>query len=292
MILGGTGMLGHKIHEVLSRHHDVVSTTRRTLADLPVDPTPFFTLGRVVEHVDVTDTPALTSVIEEVAPEVVINCVGIVKQRDAAHDPVPSIEINALLPHLLRELCAKRAARLIHFSTDCVFSGATGAYTEDDPSDAQDLYGRTKYLGEVVDGDVLTIRTSIIGRELDHFGSLVEWFLSQRGQVHGFRKAIYSGLTTIQLTDIVGTLLTDHPDLRGLYQVASTPIDKYNLLLRLRDRMHLTDELDVTPDDSFVCDRSLRGDRFAAATGITVPSWDEMLVAFAADAPRYDRVTA
>lgn len=291
LILGGTGMLGHKLHETLSTEHEVVSTTRRPLSDLPVDAREFFQAGRLIEHVDATDIERLTALLDEIAPEAVVNCVGVIKQREAAHDPAVSIAVNSLLPHQLAALCAARGARLVHFSTDCVFSGEKGDYTEDDTSDATDLYGRTKYLGEVDGEGAITLRTSIIGRELDHFQSLVEWFLAQRGEVHGYTRAIYTGVTTAQMATIVGRVLTEHPRLSGLYQVASAKISKFDLLGLIRDRFELQDVVDLVADDTFFSDRSLVGGRFEAATGIRTPSWPAMIEDLAMDAPRYRRVT-
>jgi dTDP-4-dehydrorhamnose reductase len=287
LILGGTGMLGHKMHEVLSKEHEVVSTTRRPLSDLPVDPSGFLHKGSVIEGVDASRIEALGRVVADVEPDALINCVGVIKQRDAAHDPIPSISINALLPHQLAELCAARGTRLVHFSTDCVFSGARGDYTEESISDATDLYGRSKFLGEVSDEQALTIRSSIIGRELDHFGSLVEWFLRQRGEIKGFTHAIYTGVTTSQMSLIVGRLLIEHPQLTGTYQIASDKVSKYELLMMIRGAFGLEDRIQIEPSDELVCDRSLRGDRFLAATGIAVPPWPDMLKELAGDADHY-----
>lgn len=290
LILGGPGMLGHKMHDVLSHEHDVVSTARSPLSTLPVEPGVFLNRGRVIEGVDATDLDRLDALVSGFAPDVVVNCVGVVKQREEARDPTISIAVNALLPHQLAELCAARGARLIHFSTDCVFSGAKGDYVETDASDATDLYGRTKYLGEVAREGALTIRTSIIGRELDHFGSLVEWFLRQRGAIKGFTGAIYTGVTTIRMASIVDRILVEHPELTGVYQVASAKITKFDLLTMIRDRFGLEDQVSIAPDDGFLSDRSLVGKSFSAATGIEVPSWSEMVDELAEDSKRYGSV--
>jgi len=292
VILGGTGMLGHAVHRHLAGGHDVVSTMRGSLADLPVDPRPFFAEGRVVEHVDATDVERLRALLDELRPEAVLNAIGVIKQRVEANDPVTSIEVNALFPHLAARAAAEVGARMIHVSTDCVFSGDRGSYTEDDDADAQDLYGRTKFLGEVRTPGALTLRTSIVGRELHHFDSLVEWFLRQRGTGPGFTKAIYSGLTTGTFADVLERVLVEQPDLSGLLQVASTPIAKFDLLAMIRERMGLEDRIDLVPDDAFVSDRSLVGERFRAATGIPVPSWPDMIDQLVADADLYRSVIA
>ena len=283
-------MLGHKMHEVLSDEHDVFSTTRRPLSDLPVDATTFLRGGTVIENVDASQVGSIERLIVEVAPDAVVNCIGVIKQRDAAHDAIPSISINSLLPHQLARLCATRGTKFLHFSTDCVFSGARGGYTEESISDATDLYGRTKFLGEVSEGHALTIRSSIIGRELDHFDSLVEWFLRQRGVIKGFTQAIYTGVTTRQMALIVNRLLLEQAQLTGLYQVASDRISKYELLMMMRGAFGIGDRIRIEPSDELVCDRSLRGDRFLATTGIPVPSWTDMLQGLASDADRYEGV--
>jgi dTDP-4-dehydrorhamnose reductase len=218
----------------------------------------------------------LAEVVADFLPEVVINAAGIVKQRPAAAEVIPSLEINALLPHRLAVLCRAARARLVHMSTDCVFSGSQGHYGEDDLPDAHDLYGRTKLLGEVHEAHCVTVRTSIIGLELARRKSLIEWYLAQRGTIRGFRRAIYSGLTTSEMARVIERVLQLHPDLSGLWHVASAPISKYDLLCRLNDRLGRQD-LRIEPDDELVCDRSLDQRRFQARTGYVAPAWDAML---------------
>jgi len=274
LILGATGMLGHKAMLVLSNRHDVIGSVR----DNPViyHNHPVLKDLELIGHVDANDFSSVETAIQRIRPEVVFNCIGIVKQLKEAYDPVPSIKINALFPHLLAQLCVQKRIRLIHMSTDCVFSGAKGMYTEDDFPDAGDLYGRTKYLGEVDYPGCLTIRTSIIGRELDSFHGLLEWFFSQQGkQVKGFKKAIFSGLTTNALSEIIGTIIEQHPDLRGIWHVASSPINKYDLLIQIRDRFRL--HIEIEPDESIVIDRSLDPSKFITRTGITIPPWSTMI---------------
>ncbi len=289
LVLGGTGMLGHKVHEILSSDHDVVSTTRSPLDARPVNAAEFFARGKVIEGVDAADVRHLEDIIRREKPDALVNCIGIVKQRQSAQDRIQSIAINSLLPHQLAATCETHGVRFVHFSTDCVFSGSKGDYVEDDPSDATDLYGRTKYLGEVSTRNAITIRTSLIGRELAHFASLVEWFLVQRGEVFGYTDAIYTGLTTAQMARIVARILEDPRDIAGVYQVASQKITKFDLLTLIRDAFGLKGVIDVVPDTGHGCDRSLRGDRFTAATGIAVPTWPEMIDELARDASRYRR---
>jgi dTDP-4-dehydrorhamnose reductase len=187
------------------------------------------------------------------------------------------VRVNALFPHLLAERCAERDIRMVHISTDCVFSGHRGRYTEDDFPDPADFYGRSKLLGEVAQGGALTLRTSIIGHELGTGRSLVDWFLSQRDHVRGFRRAIYSGLTTTEFARMLETVVLPSAQLHGLMHVASDPISKFDLLRLVADiyGWHGT----IEPYDDFACDRSLRADRFRAATGYHPPSWPSMIAA-------------
>lgn len=289
LVLGAAGMLGHKMLQTLAAEgHEVVGTVRRSLDDRRSVGDFLTSTAPIVEQVGVARFERIAAVIDETDPEVVINCVGIVKQRPTAHDAIPSITINALFPHQLAALCAESDRRLVHFSTDCVFSGRRGAYTEDDDSDALDLYGRTKYLGEV-GAPALTLRTSIIGRELSHFQSLVEWFVAQDGgPVQGFQRALYSGVTTLQAARTVVALITDFPDLAGLYQMAGPVISKYDLLEEIRDALGL--DVTIVPDTEFVLDRTLIGDRFVAATGLATPSWGEMISDMANDPTPYEEL--
>jgi dTDP-4-dehydrorhamnose reductase len=289
LILGGTGMLGHKVFQHLKdRLPDTWCTVRGSVADAHALAPSIFAGAKVVGSVDAADWPVLERLLRDRRPRVIINCVGVIKQRSEAKSAVPSITINALLPHRLAELCAGWGGRLIHFSTDCVFSGERGNYTEDDFSDAHDLYGRTKFLGEVSTRNALTLRTSIIGRELTQFRSLLEWFLAeaQSGCVKGFTRAFYSGVTTNYLAELVGRLITDHPQLHGLYQVTSDTISKFELLGLLRQAFKL--DCDIQPQEEFFCDRSMKGDKFLAATGLHTPPWHELAAQLAQDQTPYE----
>jgi dTDP-4-dehydrorhamnose reductase len=194
---------------------------------------------------------------------------------------------NSVLPHRIAAACAKSGTRLIHLSTDCVFSGHKGPYAETDPTNPEDLYGRSKLLGEVSYPGCLTIRSSIVGRELRGRSSLIEWFLSQRGKrVTGYAGALYTGMTTIVMADLIGRLATDHPQLHGIWHVASTPISKYDLLALVNRHFGLGIEL--VRDEKFVTDRRLDGSQFGARTGFSAPNWDTMIAQMRADPTPYD----
>jgi dTDP-4-dehydrorhamnose reductase len=218
-----------------------------------------------------------------------LNEVGIVKQRPEAEDPLPALEVNSVFPHRLARLCADTGARLVHFSTDCVFSGRKGDYRETDMPDPVDTYGRTKLLGEV-GAPNLTLRTSIIGLELGRRQGLIEWLLASRGRVKGYRRVLYSGLTTLEMARLVDRLLAEHPDLAGLFHVASAPIDKFALLSRLARELGRED-VELEPVDEPVCDRSLCADALANATGYRAPAWDEMLRELAREVRRRGEAT-
>lgn len=282
LILGGDGMLGHQLFKQWRDMHDVRVTLRRDLADYAT----FALFDRTSAYagIDVRSVEPLIGVFADFRPEVVVNAVGIVKQRSDAKEAVPSIEINSLLPHRLAELCGVSGARLVHVSTDCVFSGRTGGYTEQSDPDAEDLYGRSKFLGEVHGPRCLTLRTSIIGPELSRKTGLLEWFLAQRGSIRGFTRAIFSGLTTRELARVMRILLERFPDASGVYHLSTEPISKYELLCLIRDR--LNHAVEIVPDGTFHCDRSLRSERFRTEFGYTPPGWPHLIADLATDLGR------
>jgi dTDP-4-dehydrorhamnose reductase len=279
LVFGGDGMLGHELVRSWADRHEVWASHRQDAQAYraAVRPSP----ERSLHGVDVRRTEALVAAVAQARPELVVNAVGIVKQRPTAGDAILGLEVNALYPHRLAEVCAAAGARLVHLSTDCVFSGAKGRYVEADVPDPKDLYGRTKLLGEVAAPHVLTLRTSIIGLEQGRAGSLVEWFLAQRGPIRGYRRAIFSGLTTMEMARAIEALVAEQPALHGLWHLASEPIDKHDLLTRLSRLLGRTD-VEIAPDDDFVCDRSLDMSALSARTSYRVPGWDAMLTELAA----------
>lgn len=275
LILGVTGMFGSALHKIFATdpQYEVWGTLRSPGARK------YFAeadRARLIDSVDVTDHDALVEVLHRVRPDVVINAVGVIKQLATANDPLVVLPINALLPHRLAALCALMDARMIQISTDCVFSGSAGNYLESDLSDAEDLYGKSKYIGEVHDqANVITLRTSGIGHELNSRNGLLEWFLSQNGRVKGFSQAIYSGLPWVELARVIKDFVLPRPELNGLYHVSSKPISKLDLLRLVASAYGK--EITIEPDDALRIDRSLNSARFTAATGYVVPEWPELI---------------
>ncbi|AZD81017.1 dTDP-4-dehydrorhamnose reductase family protein [Pseudomonas chlororaphis] len=270
MVLGVSGMLGNAAYRVLSANPDLsVFGTARSEGSRK-----FFSEAqaeKIILGVDVENQDSLIKAFGTIRPDVVINCVGLVKQLADANDPLQAVPINTLLPHRLAALCKAAGARLVHISTDCVFSGEKGGYLESDFPDAYDLYGRSKLLGEVDYPHAITLRTSIIGRELSGHRSLVGWFLAQQGAVQGFKGAIFSGLPTMELARVINEYVLPRPDLHGLYHVAAKPINKYDLLKLVAKTYGK--ETEIVPSDRLTIDRSLNADRFREATGYVAPEW-------------------
>ncbi len=273
LVLGADGMLGHQlVRGLVAANHEVVAVTRRVPMPLTREA---LEGARIVTGVDVRILDTIVGAVGGARPAAVLNCIGIVKQRTEAKDALESIRVNSVFPHALASLCATVGARLVHLSTDCVFSGRAGNYTEDDLPDPIDLYGRSKLLGEISAPGCLTLRTSIIGLELMRRESLLEWFLRQNESATGWTRARYSGVTTIELSRLVVRLLQERPDLEGIWQVSSDPITKYDLLVMLRDAIRR--DVAIVPDARTSIDRTLDSRRFREAVGYQPPSWKQMI---------------
>jgi dTDP-4-dehydrorhamnose reductase len=229
----------------------------------------------LVPGVDALDSDGLTAVLARLRPEAVVNCIGIVKQLSQSRDPLVALPVNALFPHRLARLCALLGARLVHISTDCVFRGSRGGYTEQDPADPDDLYGRSKLLGEVNEPHAVTLRTGLVGRELETRHGLVEWFLGESGAVRGFTRAVFSGLTTREMASLILRHVLPNPGLHGVWHVSAAPITKHDLLVLLREAYDRRTRIEA--DASLVLDRSLDSSRFRTATGYEPPSWPAMI---------------
>ena len=280
LIVGGDGMLGHRLLRQLAPRHE----TRVTLHQ-PLDAYRAFGMfdrSNAYDAVDVRDPSRIIDVCADFKPRAVVNAAGIVKQRKDVKDETLSVEVNGLFPHLLCRVCRAHGAQLVHLSTDCVFSGKKGNYSENDRPDPEDAYGFSKLLGEADGRGSLTLRTSMIGPELLRKTGLVEWFLGQKGKtVQGWRRAIFSGFTTAELARVIEKLITMHPEAHGLYHASSAPISKFDLLTGIERRLRLGTK--IIADESVRCDRSLDSTRFRAAFGYSPPAWDVMLDELAAE---------
>lgn len=274
LVIGASGMLGSAVLRVLSEKNDweVFGTVRDGNVKR------FFSASigeRLRAGVDVEQQDSLVRVLDQIRPDVVVNCTGLTKHKPEADDPLASIPINTLMPHRLAGLCKLVGARLIHVSTDCVFSGEKGGYVEDDFADARDVYGKSKALGEVLYPHTITLRTSIIGHELQSQYGLLGWFLSQNGNCKGYTRAVFSGLPAVIFAQIVRDVVIPHTELSGLYHVAAEPINKFKLLKLIAKVYGKT--IDIVPDDQLVMDRSLNSKRFQWATGYVAPEWPELI---------------
>lgn len=284
LVIGGTGMLGHKVVQVLRPRFDVVCTIRNSFET--IEGLGIFSRESTIENVNVEDIRSVEDAIRSSEPDVVINCVGVIKQLPTSKDVVKTLTINSVFPHQLASLAERLDFRLITVSTDCVFAGTKGNYSEVDAADALDLYGRSKQLGEVIDNRNLTIRTSIIGREIGTSHSLIEWFLSQQGSVRGYVNAIFSGFPTVVLSEVIANIISDHPGLTGLYHVSSEPINKFDLLTLVKERLDL--DIEIERFEDFSIDRSLDSMKFRAATGFEPLPWPEMVDRMFSDPTPYD----
>jgi dTDP-4-dehydrorhamnose reductase len=281
MVMGATGMLGNQLLRDLEiSGHEMVGTVRNNAAP-GLDR--YGISAPVLTGVDALSTASVREALHTIAPDVVINCIGFVKQLEAPQTRDIEIELNARFPHRLARLCSDLGCRLIHVSTDCVFVGNRSMYQETDPVDATDLYGRSKAAGEVsnVDG-CLTIRTSIIGHELASSNGLLEWFLRQEGTVHGRSRAIFNGFPTTVLARVIDSCILPDRNMSGLYHVSSEPISKFELLQLLKQ--HYGTAVVIERDDHYAIDRTLNSQRFRRRTGFRPDSWESMIAEMAQSA--------
>lgn len=275
LILGGTGMLGHVLlRYFISEGLNVFATSRDVSGTLTFFPS-FIADHFISENIDVAHPDRIKTVIEDLEPSIVINCIGAIKQLPVSNDPLAAIGINSLFPHQVAHLCRDAGIRMVHISTDCVFDGKKGMYTEDDVTAPEDLYGRTKLIGEVDYPGCVTLRTSIIGHELRSRHGLVEWFLGEPGPVNGYTHALYTGLPTIELARIMVYHVLPKHDMQGIYHVSSEPISKYQLLSLVAKEYGK--RIEIKPYDKMIVDRSMISEKFRATTGYMPPSWPDLI---------------
>jgi len=271
LIFGASGMLGHKLYQIFrEKGFDTYGTIRGSIEKYKQFN--IFDEKKIIQNLDIINTGEVKAAFGRIRPEIVINAVGLVPKT--CTDPVEAIKFNSLFPHQLASMCREYNAKLVQISTDCVFSGKKGNYSENDTPDADYLYGRSKLLGEVIYDNHLTIRTSIIGKELLGQHGLVEWFLSQKGTINGYTKAIFTGLTTAELGRVL-TEIAEKPEIKGLLNISTEEIDKFSLLKMVQKEFG-KDDIEILPYDEFVCDRSLNNSRMKSL-GITVKNYPEMI---------------
>ena len=286
LVIGGSGMLGHKLVQLWQNRFDVWTTLKGAFEDY--ERLGIYKKNQTFDKIDIENFGVIENTIKEVKPDVIFNAVGIIKQLPSSKNVIKTLTVNSIFPHRLAEIVETNGARLINISTDCVFDGKKGNYNEEDISNATDVYGKSKNLGEVVGENCLTLRTSIIGREIRTNHSLVEWFLCNRGRkVKGFVNAVYTGFPTIVLAGIIGDLIESHKDLSGLYHVSADPINKYELLKLINEAYGA--KVEIEPFEDFRIDRSLDCSKFKAATGFKADSWREMIRRMAEDETPYDK---
>jgi dTDP-4-dehydrorhamnose reductase len=289
LILGASGMIGHRMWATLGERHEAIGVLRRTELG-PLASIPGIDLKNAILGIEIQNISKLTKIIEETKPDIVLNCIGIVKQLKDSSDHLKSITLNALFPHQLAKVCADNNARMIQFSSDCVFDGKKGYYKESDLPNDQDLYGRTKAMGEVdYLKNVLTMRTSSIGREVFPHGGLIEWFIGNSGKsITGYKKAIYSGFPSKRLGNIIADYIIPNSTLSGIVHVAGTPIDKFSLLNMIKDHFQL--KIEILANDQVSIERSLNYEHFSKITGFVAPSWKEMMKDLEVDFEIYESI--
>lgn len=277
LILGAGGMLGSALYRLLADYgHEVFGTLRQSKLTDFISKS-FQNSKNLIYNIDVLNSDHLSQVITQIRPSVIINCIGIIKQLSISNDPLYVLPINSLLPHRLVELSARVGARLIHISTDCVFDGKSGNYKESDKPNADDLYGKSKELGEIKDkANVITLRTSLIGHELQSNHSLVDWFLTQKQEVKGYKNAIFSGLSSVEITKLIQNYILPNENLSGLYHVSVDPISKFDLLSLIKEMYG--SPVSIIPDFDLSIDRSLNSDKFQNLTGYKPTSWKELVI--------------
>ena len=274
LIIGASGMIGSTVMRVLSEEKDwdVFGTIRDTAAK------EFFSSKinkNLISGIDVEKNDLLEKVLNQVRPDVVVNCAGMTKHKPSADEPLVSIPINTLMPHYLANFCEAIGSRLIHISTDCVFSGEKGGYIESDFADARDVYGRSKSLGEVFQPHTITLRTSTIGHELHTKYGLLDWFLSQEKSCNGYTRAIFSGLPTVIFAQVIRDVVIPLDKLSGLYHVSAAAINKYDLLKLIAEIYGKN--IKIEPNEDLVIDRSLNSEKFRTATGYSSPDWVSLI---------------
>ena len=270
LVLGAGGMLGHMLYRYIADRSsiNVLGTVRSTSAEI----LPQGRYARLVTGVRVEDIGRIEGILDSFRPHLVVNCIAAGTEANIKE----AIVLNSLFPHQLAASVIRLGARLVHVSTDGVFTGRTGGYSEIDDPDATDVYGRSKLLGEVTEPNCLTLRTSIIGPEIGNGRGLFSWLSRQKGVVQGFRKVMFSGVTTLELSRIITEFILPRPDLVGLLNISSVTISKFELLTLIAKFYHFP--VEVVPVDKPFLDRSLDSTQFQLLTGYVPPGWSTLIM--------------
>jgi dTDP-4-dehydrorhamnose reductase len=274
LVLGATGLIGSTLFKYLSLNEafQVFGSIRDLSSKRYFSPKIAKSLILLNQ---ISEFDKYLAIFKKIRPDIVINCIGITKHVEGGRDPLITIPINAYFPHYLNSICQDQGCRLIHISSDCVFSGEVGGYSESDIPDAMDFYGKSKAMGEISKGRAITLRTSTIGHELNGSLGLLDWFLSQQISCQGFKNAFFSGVTTIELAKIIESYVIPNAKLEGLYHVGANKISKFDLLTQIAREYRK--KIEIIPNNVFKIDRSLNSDRFYGATGYRPPTWPQLI---------------
>lgn len=285
LILGVSGLIGHKLFQELIPDFEVFGTLHKSknfYGNISL-----FSKPNIIENVNVVEFEILKGILRATNPDVIINCVGITKRKDEINDPFTALTINSVFPHQLANWAKDNGKKILHFSTDCVFDGKVGNYNESSLTTAEDIYGRTKALGDIKYSHTLTIRSSFIGQELFGKTELLEWFLSQKGKkILGFRNTFYSGVSTMVMARVVRDIILNYSNLSGLYHLAPVkPISKYDLLCIAKEAYDI--DVDIIPEDDHVHFPTLDGSKLRSKIDLKIPSWQEMMLELSSDKAYY-----
>jgi len=283
LILGIDGMIGHKIAQSLSQDYEVIGSTRKDVnhQKIGLNNCLLYKKDFIIDDQNVF--------FNKISPDVIINCIGITTRRGISRNMSNTDFINSRFPHKISEWVSIKNRRLIHFSTDCVFSGKKGDYLDDDKPDANDIYGMSKAKGEIDNNSSLTLRCSMIGREIYNHTELFEWLYSMKNKdIEGYANVIYSGVTTFWMGDVIKKILKNNISLSGIYNISSEPISKYHLLLKLSDAFKLN--VNVSANLNIKSNKVLNSKKFAEITGIIPPNWDDLIPYFKNDCEKFTHI--
>ena len=276
-------MIGHKIAQVLQLKNEVIGTSRKKISHrvLGINKTKIFYKDFVIDD--------NLNFISEIMPDIIINCVGVTTRRINNKNINHLSFINSILPKLINDWSIENSKKMIHMSTDCVFSGIKGDYLDDAIPDADDSYGSSKAKGEIKNNKTLTLRSSMIGREIYNHTELFEWLLkNKKGKIEGYDNVIYSGITTIRMAKIIDFILSNNLDLSGIYNIGSIAISKYELLKMFNNAFDL--QIDIKKITQIKSNKVLISKKFTEITGLKTPNWNDLISEFKEDCETYSDI--